>query len=691
MFDAQDIITQPAEVTALKESFGSSLGTRLRSEFAEVEAERRDIEQEWLKDLRQYNGEYDPEVLAKIHPKRSKAFIRLTRVKVKTLDAQIYDMLFPGGGEKNYAIEATPVATIDPERHGDIIKRIALDKLSAVAEAAEQSGEPLPVPVEQFAQLIEAGNIPPMLLPDEEEVRTAVQQEAKARAERMAKVIDDQLTESRYAQHIRSVIHSGHLFGTGVLKGPMVEVTDEQAYELIGGQWVLRTVERRKPYVEAIPLWDIYPDMSVNNLADAEFIFERHVYNRQQLRKLAKRKDFRGEAILEYIKVFPHGDAQVKNWESELRAGSRDQVYKALDRRRRYEVLEYWGLVTGDEIAALGVNVPDDMLCEEVEANIWILGDIVIKAALNKTNKQWRPYYFYYFEKDETSIFGRGLPHAIRDTQTGANASIRVMQDHAAITAGPLVEVNTAVCKDPNPTELFPFKVYLTHATGIEAQYPAVRVTNLGSNTAEFMAMFRMWKELNDEVSTVPSYVHGESDKQAGRTARGLSMLMGAQRVTVKDIMENFDYGVTEPFISNLYDWNMKWNPREDIKGDFAIKARGSTALIAREVYAESLDMLAQTTKDDIDGPYIRRGELLRERVKARDVDAERFVKTDDEVAQERAAMQQQAMMLQQQAMQAAQQDKALDHQRAMELKQVGAMADIQKERIRAMGRGIPV
>ena len=696
MQNPREIIEQPAEVTALRESFSSSIGERLRGEFADVEAERRDIELEWLKDLRQYKGEYDPEVLAKIHPKRSKAFIRLTRVKVKTLDAQIYDMLFPGGGEKNYAIEPTPVPSIDPGQRGRIIQQLSLQRLQEFAAQAQEAGEQLPFDPTQVAQLIQAGQIPQELTPGEAEVMAAVDAEAKAKADAMMQEIDDQLAESKYPQHIRSVIHSGHVFGTGVLKGPMVEITDEQHYVLKEGRWVLETVELRRPYVESLPLWDCFPDMSVNSLDDAEFFFERHVYNRQQLRKLAKRKDFRGDAIMDYIKAFPQGDARVKNWESELRASSRDQVFKSLDRRRRYEVLEYWGTATGEEVAELGINVPDDLMDEEVECNIWLLGSIVIKAALNATNKQWRPYYFYYFEKDETSIFGRGLPYAIRDTQTGANASVRVMQDHAAITAGPQIEVNTAICKDPNPTEVFPFKVWLSHATGVEAQYPAVRVTSLGSYTGEFMNMFSMWKSLTDEVSTVPSYVQGGggSDKQAGGTARGLSMLMGAQRVTVKDIMENFDDGVTSPFISNLYDWNMKWNPRSDIKGDFKIRARGSTALIARELHAESLDMLSQTTKDELDGPYIKRGELLRERVKARDIDADRFVKTDEEVAQERMRQQQQAMQQQQaeerarqQELQARVAEKRAELAAELKQEQIRAAADI---RVQAMESGRP-
>ena len=49
------------------------LGIEIAKWFSEAERDRRDVEQRWLKDLRQYRGEYDPDIKAKMHPKRSKA------------------------------------------------------------------------------------------------------------------------------------------------------------------------------------------------------------------------------------------------------------------------------------------------------------------------------------------------------------------------------------------------------------------------------------------------------------------------------------------------------------------------------------------------------------------------------------------------------------------------------------------
>ena len=55
-----------------------SLGHKLRDLFQEYKDARKETENEWLKDLRQYAGQYEPEVLARLNEHagaRSKVFV----------------------------------------------------------------------------------------------------------------------------------------------------------------------------------------------------------------------------------------------------------------------------------------------------------------------------------------------------------------------------------------------------------------------------------------------------------------------------------------------------------------------------------------------------------------------------------------------------------------------------------------
>lgn len=578
-------------------------GQALRGLFREAEAGRRDMEERWLRDLRQYKGVYDPEVAARLHPRRSRAFLRLTRAKVKAADARLMDVLFPGAGERNWSIAPTPVPDLDARRAGEILARLR----------RERNAEP-----------------------SERELTAAVRAEAARACEAMQREMEDQLAECRYREVVREVIHSGNLYGTGVLKGPLVARSAFPTWSRgPRGGWRLVTRERLRPFLEFVPLWDIYPDPAARRLGEARFIFQRHLMTRRDLLALAARPDFDGAAIEEWLAVRPDGDAGPKAHESGLAlAGPATNSRQATG---RYEVLEFWGYLEPDDldaVGAMGAGTDEadgsDGLAQSAPANIWLLGDSIIKAVAAPLPGLTWPYHFYYFDKDETSLFGEGLASIMRDPQHLFNASVRAMLDNAAISAGPQIEVNQDLLPEgEDPTDIHPFRVWLRSGSGIDAQYPAVRVSSLPSHAEELMAMARLFEAYAHETTGLPSAMHSEFDAAAG-TVRGLSMLLSAASIALKDQIKHFDDGVTRPFITALYHWNMLFSDKEELKGDYRVQARGWSSLIARELSVEQLDAFASSTANSLDAPYIRRGELLRRRAMARGL-GEDIVRSEDE------------------------------------------------------------
>jgi len=151
------------------------------AEFHQAESDRRTTELRWLQDLRQYKGKYDPDVEALMDPSRSKAFVRKTRVKVKTVDSRVFDLLFPASADRNWSIEATPIPTVAPETESDLTRKLT--------QALQRA-------------------------PDKTEIQQAVKKMVDDAAKAMGMAIDDQLTESKYKKAERQVMHSGHLYGT---------------------------------------------------------------------------------------------------------------------------------------------------------------------------------------------------------------------------------------------------------------------------------------------------------------------------------------------------------------------------------------------------------------------------------------------------------------------------------------------
>src|SRR5262245_15966960 len=173
-------------VPTLNEEQTRSLGIRLGSNFETYKKDRLETEYQWLRNLRQFRGIYDPEILTRIASDQSKAYPKVTRTKVVGTVARLMEMLFPQT-EKNWGIEASPLPDLS---ESDL--QVVLDTL--VAEGKKE--------------------------PTSDQVEVGIKSLADAKAERMSLEMDDQLDEIEYITLARRVIYSAVLYSVGVLKGP---------------------------------------------------------------------------------------------------------------------------------------------------------------------------------------------------------------------------------------------------------------------------------------------------------------------------------------------------------------------------------------------------------------------------------------------------------------------------------------
>lgn len=609
----------------------AALGPRLLMEFAQAVADRRTTELRLLQDLRQFRGQYDPEVIALIGPKRSRAFVRKTRVKVKTCNSRVTDLLFPSGTEKNWEIDTTPKPSVSKETRTLIIEQMKAQMQQAM-QAAQQAQQPAP-------------QIPPIT---KDIIDKTVLQVCKTAAKGMAVVIDDQLSEVRYKQVCNQVVNSGHLYGTGILKGPLVERRIRTKFVQEGNKWVEKSESYIVPFIDFVPLWRWFPDMGADSLEKCRYTYERHHMTHADLAELSARKSFRGGIIKAYLKSHPKGEVTVSFIDNELKIIG-DRSAKQGNNDGKYEVLERWGWLTGQDLKDCGLKVNEDRLHESFFSNVWLLPNgEVIKAVLQPINGVTWPYHLYYFDKDETSIFGEGLASVMRDDQTMINAATRLMLDNAAITSGPMLEIATNLLSNMDDGGIEAWKVFQRNTTN--PTQTAVRPISIPSNLRELEGLADRFEDNADEVSAIPRYMTGENQSQgAAGTASGMSMLLGAANIMIKDLIGSWDEGITRPFIEAMYRWNMQFHPDNSIKGDFSVMARGASSLVAREVRAQQLDQFSAAVANELDGPFIKRDKLLRQRAEAHELSD--IVKTEEEVAAEQndGQIQMQAKMQQQQ------------------------------------------
>lgn len=595
------------------------LGSSLLDEFREAELLRREAEERWLKDLRQYKGQYEADEEAKM--RGSKAFMRKTRVKVESVDARLMDLLFPANRERNFSIEATPEPSV-PE---PLRKRI-------------------------IAMLTEANR---GQQPDRDTIKRAIKAAADDAAARMGRRIDDQLAEAKYRDVAREVLHSGNLFGTGILKGPLVNRRQRMSYvwDKKANGFVQQTRSFTVPFLACVSLWRWYPDMTVSNLADGRYAWEHHRLSRAGFAELATIPSFDAKAIRAHIRANPDGLIHQRTYEQELRTMG-DQVYVGSQiKTGQYDVFERWGWLEGDKLKACGVPVPEDREHEAFFANVWLMptGEI-IKAVLQPIEGVLWPYHLYYYDKDETSIFGEGLAAIMRGDQAMLNAAVRMLLDNAAVTAGPQFEVFVpAFPANADLTSIHPFKVW--PRIGGDFQYPAVRQLQFNSHMAELTQVMQLFDANADEITAIPKFTYGDNPtKGAAGTMGGLSMLLAQANIALKDRVIAYDEGITKPFITGLYHWNMRFSSDDTIKGDYDVVARGAASLVAKEVRGQALSQFAVTAQPE-QRMFIKWQQLTQQQ--ADTLDLSNVVMNEEEARQ---AMNDPAQLQQQQLQQQAQQ-----------------------------------
>lgn len=626
------------------------LSMALRGRFEQEARLRVDVENRWLMDLRQYKGRYEPDEWQRLEQdaSRSKVFYKITRKKVRAFDARMVDMLFPGGRARNWSIAATPEPS--PGLTPLAEELLQAEQQSQLQELAETVAAEQQVPVEQVLATLQQGELPIEVGP--EAVYRIRKEAATAACERMQTVIADQLAEVNYKRLCRQVIHSGNLYGVGLLKSPLAQLKQRPVWQFASDQqrWQMVPQETLVPFLEFVPIWSFYPDSSARCLTDCTYMFQRHVMSREQVAALADRPGFDRALIGSYLAAFPQGDTSPRPWETLLDVQTVSRGENKTERTwQRYEVLEYWG-VLDDELAQQAglatAGEPDSM--RAIWQCVWVLGDLVIKQGASPIEGMNHLYHAYHFEEDDTTFWSEGIASIIRDDQTCLNAANRAMMDNAAMTVGAMFEINTdLVSPRENVRDVRPNKVLLR--TG-DSRQPAIRDIQVQSRINEFLAIRSMFEQqIND--ATVPAYMQGGSVGGAGRTASGLSMMMGSASMDIKDQILLFDNGITRPLIKSLYHWNMSLNDDPYIKGDYEVVATGTSSLMAKEVLGTQLDQLLPVLSNPMYAAFIDTRKLIEMMLQIRDLQDTGILLSDERYNQIQA-LQQQIQQLQQQLQQ---------------------------------------
>jgi len=614
----------------------------IESKYERAKEKRFSDETRWITAYDNYRGVYNEKVRF-TDTEKSQAFIKFTKTKVVAAWAQVTDVLF-AGSKIPIGVEPTLDVT------GDIAEAVHFDPAAkkestakgvAEAEGGNQGGQiksssPRSATVARQDILDVVGPYKEMLTRVKDKLEegygttaTSVTFEpALMAAKNMEKKIHDQLEESGFSEHVRSFIFDMVLFGTGIMKGPF---SRDKEYPNWDDEGNYKPVIKTMADVNHVSIWDAFPDPDARTgMDDCEHFIERHRMSRTQLRALKKRPGFRKESIELCIK--DGSNYTNEYWEDQITDRSDTTTID------RFEVLEYWGVVDKELAEEADLDIPEELEdFDEFQINCWICNGQILRLVLNPFTPARIPYHMCPYEHNPYSVFGIGVAENMDDTQSVMNGFTRMMIDNAALSSNLILEVDETNMVPGQDMKIYPGKIFRRQA-GAPGQ--AIFSTKFQNVTNEAIQVIDKMRQFADEATGIPSYSHGQTGVNGvGRTASGMSMLMGAAAQNIKAVVRNVDDYLLVPLGKAMFAWNMQFNFDKKLKGDLEVVALGTESLMRNEVRSQKLLQFLQVTANPMDAPFSRRDYLLRELAASLDLDPDKAVNDPREAAIQASVM----------------------------------------------------
>ena len=629
------LTSETDEVTSLsedKDDSYSNLGSLIESRLKESEQARLYDEKRWLRSYRNYRGIYGSDMAFR-DSEKSKVFVKVTKTKVLASYGQLIEVLFSQG---KFPIGIQP--TSDPLGIAKYahIKPDNLKQQDARMEdiyGFEGDGReisPGATADEIFNGLKDKyakGGFDEGPAPD---LKTMPQVEpANEAAKNMETLIHDQLEESHAISVMRHVLFEMCLLGTGILKGPFNYEQSEHKWTLNDeGEREYKPISKLVPRIEAVSCWDLYPDPDAVNIEDADYVIQRHIFTRTQIRDLVNRPFFRKSAINDLLEGGPN--YETRSYETALFDRENQEEFN----KNRFEVLEYWGTMDKALVEEAGIEMPDEISddLDEVQINAWISNGQILRLVLNPFTPARNPFMVCPYEINPYQFFGVGIPENMDDAQTIMNGHARMAIDNLALAGNLVFDVDETMLVPGQDMTVYPGKIF-RRQSGQTGQ--AIHGLRFPNTAPENMQMFDRFRQLADESTGIPSYSHGQTGIQSTtRTASGMSMLMGAAALNIKTVIKNIDDYLLKPLGESFFHWNMQFNKDiPEIQGDLDVKARGTSSLMMKEVRSQRLMTFMQVASNQFLAPFVKWHSIIKEIAKSLDVDPDQVVNDPEQAA----------------------------------------------------------
>lgn len=484
------------------------------------------------------------------------------------------------------------------------------------------------------------------------------------RLEQYSDVFERIITGQLEAMDFREMMSTGNVsaatYGTSFFFGPFVRKATRKQVAIdqsgIVPQMVEMEYEYDEPYYELGNTLDCYPDPAARNMKAAQGLFWVSMWSPAQVEALSSDPSYKN--VMEAARI--PDTASIENGSdraSSLR-GNLDYWYK----EGRIKFVRYFGKVPREKLADLQItdldnptdspaDVQEDAQDRTGFANVVVImaGGYVLKVTeidegdVGVLRQCW--------ENSLDEMWGVGIAENNFAMQRITNAAFRIFTESKGLALNPVKAVDRSKFLPSEDFKQYPGKVYQFKPGLSPDEKNSAIIPMITPDVSDgWMSLINMAGQFSDDDTGITKYTQGDDSNHLNKTASGMSMIMSASSLPLKEVVQHCDQ-TTEAMIEKLIDWNLTFMEPKTVeilygKEDAAIwaqikqlgkasfidwKATGTSSFMAKEVLTSKLQQfMGMALGNPATAQLVDAGELLVQVWDAMEVGRKSPIKTPE-------------------------------------------------------------
>lgn len=383
-----------------------------------------------------------------------------------------------------------------------------------------------------------------------------------------ADTVEDIVTEQMERMGLKPLLKNGvdtlATYGTGFIFGPFVRkecITETMADNSLGYTEIKEEkYEFDSPYFELASTLDVYPDPEARRLGDGLGVFWTTMESKHTVRAWKADKSYSDidQALI--------GAADNGNETGSDLAGQTRANIEFWHKNERIKVARFFGLVPKSTLSGSDVTDSSADVGEMVRVIVIMAGGVVVKHSESPYGDK-DPAHSCAYEEVPNEIWGVGPAENNAPHQKVTNAAFRLFMEGKGMALLGTKSVDRSLFMPTEDFKKYPGKVYQMkpglspdERKSAIIEHPEVDVTT------GWLDVIRVSEQFSDDDTGITKYTQGDDSGNLNKTAAGISMIMSASSLPIKEVIQNIDENWIEEIVEAIIEWDLKYLEVETVR-----------------------------------------------------------------------------------------------------------------------------